>query len=256
MGTKQSSPVELKIRLSNVRIIGVHCEVCTVHVNVNRNWTIAWRSHLKFPFSTLFSIFLFSQNGFDCLDVRRAFAIQCVLMLSGDNCSSVSELAEGYTFIRGRCKQLGNLYNNPNRNDGRCGSGSEYEFIVCADEITSPVDGFEKPSEDICRRLSMSKYCYLNNFTFSWFSLVFDAIAGAGETVQTHVESADDTIADTSYTSTPVERRVSRDIGVQAFSLDFEQEKPTKTPQTTRTHTASTDSTQQTEINVSLRKSL
>lgn len=76
-------------------------------------------------------------------------------MLSGDNCSSVSELAEGYTYIRGRCKQLGNLY-NPNRNDGRCGSGSEYEFIVCADEITSPIDAYEKQSEDICRRLSIS----------------------------------------------------------------------------------------------------
>lgn len=90
-------------------------------------------------------------------------------MLSGDNCSSVSELAEGYTYIRGRCKQLGNLY-NPNRNDGRCGSSSEYEFIVCADEITSPVDGFEKQPEDICRRLSMSKLIECHYFSKSLHS--------------------------------------------------------------------------------------
>lgn len=77
-------------------------------------------------------------------------------MLSGDKYNGVSELAEGYTYIRGRCKQLGNLY-SPNRDDGRCISGADYEIIVAQDDFVSHVDGIEKRSEDICRRISMSK---------------------------------------------------------------------------------------------------
>lgn len=79
-------------------------------------------------------------------------------MLSGDQCNGgVSELAEGHTYIRGRCKQLGNLY-SPTRDDGRCFSNSEYEFLWHKDEFGSPVDAIEKQSEDICRRVSMSEY--------------------------------------------------------------------------------------------------
>lgn len=76
-------------------------------------------------------------------------------MLSGDQCNGVSELAEGHTYIRGRCKQLGNLY-SPNRDDGRCFSNSDYEFLLPTDEFGSPVDVIEKQPEDICRRVSMS----------------------------------------------------------------------------------------------------
>ena len=79
-------------------------------------------------------------------------------MLSGDQGNGyVSELAEGHTYIRGRCKQLGNLY-SPSRDDGRCFSNSDYEILLRTDEFGSPVDAIEKQSEDICRRVSMSTY--------------------------------------------------------------------------------------------------
>lgn len=208
-------------------------------------------------------------------------AFQCVLMLSGDNCSGVSELAEGYTYIRGRCKQLGNLY-SPNRNDG-----TEYEFTVCTEEITSPIDAFEKHPEDICRRLSMSEYTSDSELTFRnelrrWWSFryvrslieIIDLcfsfvsgshsfplfsvlIAGAGEATKKSHNKSTDTHNDNdilSPSSSTAERRLSRDIGTQAFSLDFEEEKSTRTAQTS-THTSSNDTTQQTEINVSFRKS-
>lgn len=76
-------------------------------------------------------------------------------MLSGDQCNGLSELAEGHSYIRGRCKQLGNLY-SPNRDDGRSISCSDYECLLPKDEFASPVDVIEKQSEDICRRVSMS----------------------------------------------------------------------------------------------------
>lgn len=81
-------------------------------------------------------------------------------MLSGDQCNGVSELAEGHTYIRGRCKQLGSLY-SPNRDDGRCFSNSDYEFLLHTDEFGSPVDAVEKQSENICRRVSMCKWTQL-----------------------------------------------------------------------------------------------
>lgn len=83
-------------------------------------------------------------------------------MLSADQCNKVSELAEGHTYIRGRCKQLGNLY-SPNRDDGRCFSGSDFEFLVHKDDFGSPVDVIEQQSEDICGRVSMSNCCCNNN---------------------------------------------------------------------------------------------
>lgn len=92
-------------------------------------------------------------------------------MLSGENCNAVSELAEGYTYIRGRCKQLG-FVNNPQRNDGRYRSGTEYEIITCIDEVDSSIDGFENHSQDICRRVSMSKFP-ARVFFFSIFIFIF-----------------------------------------------------------------------------------
>lgn len=76
-------------------------------------------------------------------------------MLSADQCNGVSELAEGHTYIRGRCKQFGNLY-SPNREDGRCIT-SELELLVHKDDFGSPVDIIETQNEDICGRVSMSK---------------------------------------------------------------------------------------------------
>lgn len=81
-------------------------------------------------------------------------------MLSGDQCNGVSELAEGYTYIRGRCKQFGNLYYT-NREDGRNFSASDYEIIICKDEIGQCIDGLEQRSEDICRRKSMSNKSFI-----------------------------------------------------------------------------------------------
>lgn len=77
-------------------------------------------------------------------------------MLSADQCNGVSELAEGHTYIRGRCKQFGNLY-SPNRDDGRCISTLDFELLVHKDDFGSPVDIIESQSEDICGRVSMSK---------------------------------------------------------------------------------------------------
>lgn len=76
-------------------------------------------------------------------------------MLSGDQCNGVSELAEGHTYIRGRCKQLGNLY-SPNRDESRCFVTSDLEFLVHKDDFGSPVDAVEQQTENICRRVSMS----------------------------------------------------------------------------------------------------
>lgn len=113
-------------------------------------------------------------NQLDCLNWNFQSAImfdecrdpenQWVLMLSGDQGNGyVSELAEGHTYIRGRCKQLGNLY-SPSRDDVRCFSNSDYEFLLRTDEFGSPVDAIEKQSEDICRRVSMSTYiAYMAN---------------------------------------------------------------------------------------------
>lgn len=100
-------------------------------------------------------------------------------MLPGDQCNGVSELAEGHLYIRGRCKQLGNLY-SPNRDDGRYFSTSDYEFLLHTDEFGSPVDAIEKQSEDICRRVSMSKYSKRNIvFVVIFFYCVYYHFVGS-----------------------------------------------------------------------------
>lgn len=157
-------------------------------------------------------------------------------MLSGDQCSGVSELAEGHTYIRGRCKQLGNLY-SPNREDGRCFSNSDYEFLLPTDEFGSPVDVIEKQPEDICRRVSMSMLSIefrtlLWNATSNCFSIYLFRIFACAAPGEAHNEIVIQTPTIENATSltagTTNDRRPSRDIGVQAFSLEIEEEK-TKT---------------------------
>ncbi|XP_031631573.1 uncharacterized protein LOC116345922 isoform X2 [Contarinia nasturtii] len=126
-------------------------------------------------------------------------------MLSGDQCNGVSELAEGHSYIRGRCKQLGNLY-SPSRDDGRCFYNSDYEFLLHKDEFGSPVDVIEKQSEDICRRVSMTPGDVSNNHD-----------------IQTPTNERPRTLA--SVGTCTSDRRASRDIAVQAFSLEIEEEK-------------------------------
>lgn len=89
------------------------------------------------------------------------------------------------------------------------------------------------------------------------WSTILLVISGVGETTKS--QSSDETLTPNNGRLSPSEdtadRRLSRDIGIQAFSIDLEQEKSTKAAQTS-THTTLIDSTQQTELNDPLRQSL
>lgn len=76
-------------------------------------------------------------------------------MLPGDQCSGgVSELAEGYTYMRGRCKQLGGLQVG-DRDELECFSASEYDALILKDGLFHRSESFDQRSEDICRRISI-----------------------------------------------------------------------------------------------------
>lgn len=78
-------------------------------------------------------------------------------MLPGDQCSGgVSELAEGYTYMRGRCKQLGGLQVG-DREELECFSASEYDALILKDGLFHRSESFDQRSEDICRRISICK---------------------------------------------------------------------------------------------------
>lgn len=79
-------------------------------------------------------------------------------MLPGDKCSGVSELAEGYTYMRGRCKQLGGLQIG-DREELECVSGSDCESFILNEGLFHRSESFDQRSEDICRRISMSIHC-------------------------------------------------------------------------------------------------
>ncbi|XP_055322618.1 uncharacterized protein LOC129578306 isoform X2 [Sitodiplosis mosellana] len=129
-------------------------------------------------------------------------------MLSGDQGNGyVSELAEGHTYIRGRCKQLGNLY-SPSRDDGRYFSNSDYEFLLHTDEFGSPVDAIEKQSEDLCRRVSMTP-----------------GDVSTDHACKTPTNETSTPLPSASTDSSASDRRSSRDIGIQAFSIEIEEEK-------------------------------
>lgn len=90
-------------------------------------------------------------------------------MLPGDQCSGgVSELAEGYTYMRGRCKQLGGLQVG-DREELECFSASEYDALILKDGLFHRSESFDQRSEDICRRISICKRLnysrYFLNFT-------------------------------------------------------------------------------------------
>lgn len=77
-------------------------------------------------------------------------------MLPGDKCNGVSELAEGHTYIRGRCKQLGELYHQVCQEDQDYILNSEYEGVICKENICHRAENLDQRSENICRRISMS----------------------------------------------------------------------------------------------------
>lgn len=90
-------------------------------------------------------------------------------MLPGDQCSGVSELAEGYTYMRGRCKQLGGLQIG-DREELECFTASEYETLILKDGLhVHRSESFDQRSEDICRRISIgNSLCYIATYASAY----------------------------------------------------------------------------------------
>lgn len=95
---------------------------------------------------------------------------------------------------------------------------------------------------------------------FNFFLLFLHKLdAGAGDTLMTQ---DDNTQTETDALLSPdeekhTERRLSRDIGTQAYSIDFEKEKPTiQFSKSSLSQHITLPETRDKEINVSLRKSM
>lgn len=79
-------------------------------------------------------------------------------MQTSENCNAINESDEGYTYIRGRCKQFGQFYSSIRGNRLEPHS-SDYELVALSGELSATsIDGFREHSEDICRRVSMSVF--------------------------------------------------------------------------------------------------
>lgn len=102
--------------------------------------------------------------------------------------------------------------------------------------------------------LSLEKKTITNIFVFN-FGL------GAGDTLTTkddNTQTESDALLSPTDEEKPTERRLSRDIGTQAYSIDFEKEKPTlqfSEPEPSFSQHDNLPETRNNEINVSLRKS-
>lgn len=143
-------------------------------------------------------------------------------MLPGDQCSGgVSESAEGYTYMRGRCKQLGGLQIG-DREELGCFTGSEYDALILKDGLhVHRSESFDQRSEDICRRISIGAIDALRNGCSN--ASATSATAATIITTNTTATSTNDECL--TPTDVSKERRPSRDIGTQAYSIEFQNER-------------------------------
>lgn len=96
--------------------------------------------------------------------------VQCSHMLSGAEClGGVCTCAEEYTYLRGRCRQLGSI-GSPCSDVVDCAFGFDRESVICQDNICTCSDGYYSRTENICRRVSMSKLnIVLTIFTLTYY---------------------------------------------------------------------------------------
>lgn len=84
---------------------------------------------------------------------------QCAHMLTGSHCASngVCECADGYTYVRGRCRQLAPLHAACHE-DVDCFFGYDRESVACAERTCQCTPDYYQRDVNICRRKSMSEY--------------------------------------------------------------------------------------------------
>lgn len=138
---------------------------------------------------------------------------QCSHMLTGSKCAGVCECVEGYSYIRGRCKQLVELH-SPCNQDTDCFFGYDRDSVVCKENLCECSEDFYERSENICRRKSMN----------------------AGDPCAVHQDCHGDNLECIGLTCTPTTdstntnsgRRLSREIGIQT-SIDVIETKDVST---------------------------
>lgn len=83
-------------------------------------------------------------------------------MLSGAYCNDDGkcDCINGHTYLRGRCRKLLNLYETCDE-DTDCFFGYDRESVVCRENKCECADGYYQRTDNICRRISMSKRKFL-----------------------------------------------------------------------------------------------
>ncbi|XP_065089555.1 tenascin-like [Ochlerotatus camptorhynchus] len=147
-------------------------------------------------------------------------AVQCSHMLTGAKCEDkVCTCDTGFTYVRGRCRQLANI-DQPCNDDIDCFFGYNREAVVCRDGKCQCAPGFYLRSTNVCRReVSLDDWCLVNQ-----------------DCVGDNLECSADVCKKKAQTKT------YRDIGVQARVSCEEKKAQAEATRTTR------DQQQQTSI--------
>ncbi|XP_062565402.1 prion-like-(Q/N-rich) domain-bearing protein 25 isoform X2 [Armigeres subalbatus] len=90
-------------------------------------------------------------------------AVQCSHMLTGAKCENqVCTCDTGFTYVRGRCRQLANL-DQPCNEDVDCFFSYNREAVVCDDGKCQCAPGFYLRSTNVCRReVTLGQNCLVN----------------------------------------------------------------------------------------------
>ncbi|XP_001655599.2 prion-like-(Q/N-rich) domain-bearing protein 25 isoform X3 [Aedes aegypti] len=95
--------------------------------------------------------------------VRCEEAVQCSHMLTGAKCENqVCTCDTGFTYVRGRCRQLANL-DQPCNEDIDCFFSYNREAVECRDGKCQCAPGFYLRSTNVCRReVTLGDRCLVN----------------------------------------------------------------------------------------------
>lgn len=161
--------------------------------------------------------------------VRCEEAVQCSHMLTGAKCENqVCTCDTGFTYVRGRCRQLANL-GEPCNEDIDCFFSYNREAVVCGqDRKCQCAPGFYLRSTNVCRReVSVNDRCLVNQ-----------------DCVGENLECKNDVC-----TEKEAQTKTYRDIGVQAKPSCEEKKAQAESGRVTR------DQQQQTSVDSSASSS-